>query len=552
MAEGGALRQVFAELGFTVEEEPLRVAEAVLDKVIGVVDRLIEGIDDLAQEMADTRGAVAGLDENMSRLGDAMEDAGAAARETAVETDSVRDAAMSAVAAGIGPLVESISALIDRMAESADQAVVAADSLEKVAAAAEEAGDSVEDAGSKSDKTGVSLGKLAKGALMFAAAKKAFSWISGVVNETSDMISQFQMTTQEIATLRTVARDTGLSMGQIANGMKKLAGEFGGQTTDAYEQLELFAEELKGIEDPAKRAARATQLMGDAGIRMLPYLEKGAEGVREMEERTKALGGGFAGDGAKGLIAFQSAVASLTTVLESLFARILDRITPALEWFGDVLTDITGPMFEVIDNSKILETVLIALAAAATYFGVKALAAWVMATWPLILLAAKIAAVILVVEDLWQLFTGGQSVIGDLIDSLFGVGSAAKVVDFVKDAFARLMTSIKGVGRVIAPIVDRFLGTNLSSKFDVVADVDDINNAIENAELAINGSASVGHPVSAAGGGPVEVKSEQSTNINVSASMSNEELARVIAAEQRRANEANAREISEALGEVGG
>lgn len=498
MAEGGALRQVFAELGFSVEEEPLRVAEAVLDKVIGVVERLIEGIDDLAQEMADTRSAIGALDDVASA------------------------------------------------AESAE------DALEAAGDAAEEAGKSIGDAGSKSDKTGVSLGKLAKGALMFAAAKKAFDWISGVVNETSDMVSQFQMTTQEIATLRTVARDTGLSMGEVANGMKKLAGEFGGQTTDAYEQLELFAEELKGIEDPAKRAARATQLMGDAGIRMLPYLEKGAEGVREMEDRTKALGGGFAGEGAKGLIAFQSSIASLTTVLESLFARILDRITPALEWFGDVLTDITGPIFEVIDNSKILETVLIALTVAVVAFGVKALAAWVMATWPLLLLAAAVAYVILVVEDLWQMFTGGQSVIGDLIDSLFGVGSAAKVVDFVKDAFARLMTSIKGVGRVIAPIVDRFLGTNLSSKFDVEADVDDVNNAIENAELAINGSASVGPPVSAAGGGPVEVKSEQSTNISVNASMSNEELARAIAAEQRRANEANAREISGALGEVGG
>lgn len=552
MAEGGALRQVFAELGFTVEEEPLRVAEAVLDKVIGVVDRLIEGIDGLAQEMADTRGAVAGLDENMSRLGDAMEDAGSAARETAVDTDSVRDAAMSAVAAGIGPLVTSISALIDRMAESAAQAVVAADGLEEVADAAEEAADKIEDVGSTSEKAGISLGKLAKGAFYLAAAKKAFDWISGVVNETASMMSQFQMTTEEIATLRTVARDTGLSMGQVANGMKKLSSEFGGQTTDAYEQLGLFAEELKGIEDPAKRAARATQLMGDAGIRMLPYLEKGAVGVREMEERTKALGGGFSGDGAKGLIAFQSAIASLTTVLESLFARVLDRITPALTWFGDVLADITGPMFDVIDNSKIIETALIALGVAATYFGVKAFAAWVVATWPLIVLAAKIAAVILIVEDLWQMFTGGQSVIGDLIDSLFGVGSAAKVVEFVKDAFARLMASIKGVGRVIAPIVDRFLGTNLSSKFDVETDVDGINNAIENAELAINGSASVGPPVSAAGGGPVEVKSEQSTNINVNASMSNEELARAIAAEQRKANDANAREIRGALEEVGG
>ena len=99
-----------------------------------------------------------------------------------------------------------------------------------------------------------------------------------------------------------------------------------------------------------------------------------------------------------------------------------------------MLTDITGPMFEVIDNSKILETVLIALAGAATYFGVKALAAWVMATWPLIVLAAKIAAVILVVEDLWQMFTVGDKVIADLLSAALRHYQRRRFVDNVKKA----------------------------------------------------------------------------------------------------------------------
>ena len=77
----------------------------------------------------------------------------------------------------------------------------------------------------------------------------------------------------------------------------------------------------------------------------------------------------------------------------------------------------------------------------------------------------------------------------------------------------------------------------------------DINNAIENAELAINGS-TTSASVSAAGGGPVEVKSEQSTNQR-GTSMSNEELARIIAAEQRRANR-RTRVNQRALEEVGG
>ena len=139
---------------------------------------------------------------------------------------------------------------------------------------------------------------------MFAAAKKAFSWISGVVNETSNMISQFQMTTQRTLTTDSGARH-GLSMGQIANGMKKLAGEFGGRRLDAYERPELFAEGTQGHRRPGEACGSCDSSWGMRGSDAALSRE-GAEGVREMEERTKALGGGFAGDGAKGLIAFQS------------------------------------------------------------------------------------------------------------------------------------------------------------------------------------------------------------------------------------------------------
>jgi hypothetical protein len=61
-------------------------------------------------------------------------------------------------------------------------------------------------------------------------------------------------------------------------------------------------------------------------------------------------------------------------------------------------------------------------------------------TWAPILLkvglvAAAIGTVVVFVEDLFTLFSGGKSIIGDFIDSLFGIGTAEQVILSIKQAF---------------------------------------------------------------------------------------------------------------------
>lgn len=59
---------------------------------------------------------------------------------------------------------------------------------------------------------------------------------------------------------------------------------------DANAQLEMFAEKFREIEDGATKDAIAMALFGRAGQQMIPYLNQGAEGIRRLNEESKALG----------------------------------------------------------------------------------------------------------------------------------------------------------------------------------------------------------------------------------------------------------------------
>ena len=75
------------------------------------------------------------------------------------------------------------------------------------------------------------------------------------------------------------------------------------------------------------------------------------------------------------------------------------------------------------------------------------------------LIAAGVAAVILIVEDLIVLFNGGESVIGEFIDTLFGLGSAQAVVEQAKrdwESFLGVLSDVwevaKGIGEALGVI----------------------------------------------------------------------------------------------------
>src|SRR5690606_38402481 len=466
--------------------------------------------------------------------------------------------------------------------------------------AVDNAAESVDVLTDKAEKSENVVDSFGKRLLQFAAVKSAFDWIQGVAGETDRLVTRFGLMTEEAAAIRTAARGNAGAVADWEQALNKVG---------SYQGLRDLADELAAIEDPSKRAAVAQKVLGDSAFKLLPVIERGSRGLDEMAAKTERLGGGFSGPGAEGLLAFNLAMGDIATIGESLFVRVLDKVANAFEGVTTTLDEITGPIFEVIDNSRILEVVLGALAAAAIYFGVQAAWAWIVETWPALLLAAAIAAIVLIIDDLivgmeggesaigafldsvfgagtaaavfdkiraaWEwlsdafmerveliknvfndllnLWSGGPSVIGDFIDSLLGIGAAQAIIDGIKDAFSTVWGWMEKIGgfaiRVLKPAFKAIFGESGGAVVDTVTGTGAMRDLNERFRSKHGGPAVEGSP-SRDVERSAKVEANQTTNINVNAARTNRELTNMMQAVVRSENERNARDITDALTEV--
>jgi hypothetical protein len=117
-------------------------------------------------------------------------------------------------------------------------------------------------------------------------------------------------------------------------------------------------------------------------------------------------------------------------------------------------------------------------------------------------LGLKIALLFLIFEDLYTLFTGGDSAIGRFIDGMFGVGASAEFVKTVKAAWADFVEVLKGAwpiiqwlgGQIREFLKDAFNGFSQTRKDIAEAwtllgeDLKDFwNNAVRNAVAGLEG-----------------------------------------------------------------
>lgn len=241
------------------------------------------------------------------------------------------------------------------------------------------------------------------------------------------------------------------------------------------------ADRFQALAEGQRRQLVAQELLGRSGGRLILMLSTGSDGMREAANRAHQLGVVMDKETRGKALALNSAVDDLQQMLLGMaytlggpllkpLKEVGDRI---LEWWianreliatgverwverlGRVLSAVGAVLGFFIDNWKFFAVILasVVLAAIAVNIGaiisligwyaalaVQALIAWISALWPLALVAAAIAAVILIVEDLWTFLQGGDSIFGILIVKAkqFGEwlsGIFLTAVAFWRDAF---------------------------------------------------------------------------------------------------------------------
>jgi len=299
-------------------------------------------------------------------------------------------------------------------------------------------------------------------------------------------------TTDELQAMQLAANEAGVSSESLATGLRFLNRHIGeaskgsgegakvfkdlgislknadGTTRGATDILGEFADGIVKIPDAAKRTEVAMKLLGRGGVELVPLLLKGGDAFRDARMKMQELGGGLSGEFIEQSKQAEEAMADLqfsTKGLEAtaastiipLFTKLVDWITRGVRWFRefDKSTNLLSSamiFFGVIAAAKALNSVRGLIKA----FG--------LLDAEMLLPLLAVGALFLIFNDLYTLMHGGESVIGDTLDELFGFGTAAQ---FVKDFNDTLDATIDLMGN-LATIITNTVMAALDTMFSTL------------------------------------------------------------------------------------
>jgi hypothetical protein len=259
--------------------------------------------------------------------------------------------------------------------------------------------------------------------------------------------------TGALAKLQKNAFEASTGSKEMAKDFKRLGVEVkkpNGTLKTGSELMQEVGAALGALENPSEKVALAMSLLGRSGKELLPLFNEGAEGMEGMRKEARDLFGDITdfvnnADNAKDA---EGRFNLSLLALKVIFVRdIIPIVARAYNGFTNLIKGISWLSRE----TRFFTAVLTTLGGVITVLAVRKLSmlgwAWVKAFLvPIgiaLLAAVAIGFVVLVVDDLIAMFTGGRSVIAEFIDSLFGVGAASNFVHGTKDAFEGLLATLR-------------------------------------------------------------------------------------------------------------
>ncbi len=326
------------------------------------------------------------------------------------------------------------------------------------------------------DEKITSVGSKLKGAVELFAGGLIANAVKGFVSEQIDLGSQINDTadrlgvgTDELQAFQFAAGLSGVAaegaatalgflnknIGGALDGNKELVKTFadldvsikdsGGNVRELGDLIPEIADAFEKMGSDQERTAKAMAIFGKSGAQLLPLLKGGAKGLKELDAEFKRLGGGLSKDFIEQADKAGDEIDKMRFAFSGLKSRIAGDILPTLTHLVMRFQGAIVTLQRVATHTNIVKIAMGALAG----FGVARLAKSLLMLGPEALaIIAVLAAVALVVEDLYTLFTGGDSIIGDFVDALFGVGSAAAAVDYLKAQFTEVLETAKSLGPI--------------------------------------------------------------------------------------------------------
>jgi hypothetical protein len=215
-------------------------------------------------------------------------------------------------------------------------------------------------------------GKMKGLAMPLAAAAAGFMAVKSAVSKVSEAMQRLDreakaaeslgLTVQELQSLTFSAQLAGLEGEQFITIFSKLQKKVGeaaigtGEAAATFEKLGLstnallkmnpddrflaIADAIKKIEDPALQAAMATKLFEEEGLKLLPMLQSGSEGIESQREELERLQGTLSKVDTDKIQAANDAWTKLKTAAEGLWNQLAVLLAPVFELVAEVLAEI--------------------------------------------------------------------------------------------------------------------------------------------------------------------------------------------------------------------
>ncbi|MCK4718804.1 MAG: hypothetical protein KAT70_09060 [Thermoplasmata archaeon] len=293
---------------------------------------------------------------------------------------------------------------------------------------------------------------------MSVSAMQELGFAAGAAGQDMDVMVDAMSSLQERA--RDAALDPASDPAQQFRLLGVEARDASGELKSAEVLISEVADGLRGMKNQTDRVGAAMTLFGDVGRELLPILQDGAEGLDQLRQRARELGGGFSDAAIAAGAELSTAIGDLDMVVLSLKSRLATVLLPIITRSTEKVIEFAVGFLELTENSHIVEAALGVLGAAALAFGVDFLIGFAGPIAIAGLFAIAIAFIVLLVDDLITLFSGGTSVIGAFVDGIFGLGTAAQFVADMKLAWEGLTLAVQDA----SDAVRRFLGQDVPER----------------------------------------------------------------------------------------
>lgn len=210
------------------------------------------------------------------------------------------------------------------------------------------------------------------GLLAFGKVVSGVSQAFEKMDEAAKKALSLNIGAQQLMGLQHAAELAGMSASQLTSNMQKMQKGIGealtgvGTAKEAFnrlgidiehlatltpeQQLAKIAEAIKSIENPAERAAAATQIFGRAGMDMLPMLEGGAAAIEGSTAALQELQGTLDQQDFSAIEATNDAWTRFKTAAEGVWNQLAVALAPVLELIANVLTEIVSAIARAIDG----------------------------------------------------------------------------------------------------------------------------------------------------------------------------------------------------------